>query len=518
VALSGLHVGLLAGMALGLTIWLPIGIRMTLVVVLTIGYLLFIGPRPSLTRACCMLIGVWLALWLARSPLPGNTLVAVAGTMVAADPQVIGDLGFRLTLSATMGILLLSRWLAGRWTLVPSWLSRPLSITVGAQIATLPWALPSFHLFTPLSPIWNLIAIPWTALALGAGMVWSLAAVAWPALAVRLGCVVDIVAKPFAALASLPPKVTRPMIVDWGFGEVTVLATLLLVLLAGGRALQLASGVLLVLMMLSRASSKADSVEVILLDVGQGESIVLRDGPITALIDGGGWRRADIGSRILLPVLASLGIRRLDVLVLSHPDLDHCGGLVEIASFFRARELWSAPGWNPSGCISRFYGLPGVPIRSLWAGQDVAVGRWNLQVLNPGPGARGGVNDRSLVMLASFEERRVLLTGDIEAAAEAELLNAYPELLEDVDILKVAHHGSNTSSTPAWLDHTRPALALMSAGSGNHYGHPAPEVLQRLLTRGIFALRTDRHGLVRITADRQGGWRVQLPGAPRPAG
>ena len=126
------------------------------------------------------------------------------------------------------------------------------------------------------------------------------------------------------------------------------------------------------------------------------------------------------------------------------------------------------------------------------------------------------MNDRSLVVLASFGGRRVLLTGDIEAAAERELLKRYPDVLADVDILKVAHHGSRTSSTPAWLDHTRPSLALLSAGLENRYGHPAPEVVLQLEERGIRTLRTDEHGLVRIAIDRAGHLRIRLPGSPRP--
>lgn len=515
VALSGLHVGLLAGMTLALTLRLPMSIRAAVILAFATGYLVFVGPRPSLIRACLMLVGVWLALWVARAPVPGNTLVAIAAMMVAADPRLIWNLGFRLTVSATTGILVLSPLLEKRWSLAPAGLSRPLSVTMGAQIATLPWALPNFHLFTPFAPVWNLVAIPWTALALGTGVLWSFIAVASPVLAGRIGILVNLVALPFAGVAALPPAVTRPLIVDWGAWQVSILGVLLVALLAGRRPLQLVSAVLLLLMVLTRGQRETTSVEVILLDVGQGESIVLRDGSTTALLDGGGWLRADIGSRILLPVLANLGVRSLDALILSHPDLDHCGGLVQIASFLPAREVWSAPGWSPNGCVAHLHGLPGVAIRSLWAGETVAVGRWSLQVLNPFPGERRGVNDRSLVVLASFAERRVLLTGDIEAAAERELLKSYPEALADVDILKVAHHGSRTSSTPAWLDHTRPSLALVSAGIDNRYGHPAPEVLQRLEERGIRTLRTDEHGLVRITIERTGRLRIRLPGSPR---
>jgi len=514
IALSGLHVGLLAGMALALTFWLPTRARAALIMALAISYLLFVGPRPSLIRACCMLIGLWLALWLRRSPLPGNTLAVVAAMMLVARPQLIGDLGFRLTVSATAGILVLSPVLGKSWTRLPGWLSRSLSVTVGAQLGTLPWAIPEFHLFTPLSPVWNLFAIPWTALALGISMVWSFVAIGSPGLAAKLTFLVDLAAIPFAGVADLSAFVTRPIIVDWGYSS-AFLMTLVLVGLLAGRKLRLPAIALLGVVLASGGQSAVDSPELVLTDVGQGESILLRDGQAAVLLDGGGWRRADIGTRVLLPVLSSLGVRRLNALILSHPDLDHCAGLVQIASFLPVDEVWSAPGWSPKGCVADLYGLPRVRIRSLWAGEEMRVGRWELRVLNPPPGMRRGVNDRSLVLLARIENRSLLLTGDIEESTEHRLLRAYPEALRDVDVLKVAHHGSRTSSTAEWLDHTHPSLALISAGIDNRYGHPSLEVIQRLADRGALTLRTDQQGLVRLAIGQTGALKISLPGMPR---
>ena len=514
IALSGLHVGLLAGMVLALTFRLPLGVRSVLVMALASGYLLFVGPRPSLIRACFMLIGVWCSLGLRRLPLPGNTLVAISALMIAMNPGLIDDLGFRLTVSATAGIFVLSPILERRWRSLPGWLARSLSVTVGAQLGTLPWAIPKFHLFTPLSPIWNLVAIPWTAMALGIAALWSLIALVADGLAVKLFFLLDFAALPFWGVSQLRPSVTRPIIVDWGFFEAAVMGLLLLGILAERKPIALAAGFGLVVLVFA-GRTVGESGELALLDVGQGESILLRDGNAAVLLDGGGWRRADIGSRVLLPVLASLGVRRLDGLLLSHPDLDHCGGLVEIASFLPVNEVWSASGWSPEGCVANLLGLPGVRVRSLWAGDDFRVGRWELQVLNPRPGQRRGVNDRSLVLLARFQGRSVLLTGDIEASAERAILKAYPEATRSVDVLKIAHHGSRTSSIVEWLDHTQPVLALVSAGIQNRYGHPSMEVMKRLEDRAALILRTDQQGLVRLEIGETGALKITLPGSPK---
>jgi competence protein ComEC len=230
---------------------------------------------------------------------------------------------------------------------------------------------------------------------------------------------------------------------------------------------------------LSAGTSAADP-ELALLDVGQGEAILLRDGGQALLVDGGGWQRSDIGGRILLPVLSSFGVRRLRAIVLTHPDLDHCGGLVDIAAYLRVEEVWTAPGWRDSPCAREVLTLPGIGHRFLWAGERASMGRWKLRALHPSPGDRRGSNNRSLVLAATVHGRRVLLTGDLEAVGEGRILSRASSSEVACDILKIAHHGSRTSTTVAWLEAAGPRLALLSAGLRNRYGHPASVVLERL--------------------------------------
>lgn len=153
----------------------------------------------------------------------------------------------------------------------------------------------------------------------------------------------------------------------------------------------------------------------------------------------------------------------------------------------------------------------------LWAGDRAAVGRWRLTVLHPEPGDRRGTNDRSLVLLAEAHGRRVLLTGDVEAWAELRLVEragGAPGVL-DVDVLKVAHHGSKTSTTEALLDAATPRLAVISVGQGNPYHHPSPVVLARLARRRVPTLATARAGMVHLEIRPDGRLRIATPGAPR---
>jgi competence protein ComEC len=171
-------------------------------------------------------------------------------------------------------------------------------------------------------------------------------------------------------------------------------------------------------------------------------------------------------------------------------------------------------GWEARGCAGDLMRLPGARTRLLWAGQTAAVGRWKLRVLHPAPDERRGTNERSLVLRAEAFGRSALLTGDIESWAEFRLLSCCEREVQ-VDLLKVAHHGSKTSSTSSFLDSTRPRLALVSAGIRNLYHHPSETVLERFEERGIPLLRTDRDGMVLVRVKEDGSWRIETPGVPR---
>ena len=198
---------------------------------------------------------------------------------------------------------------------------------------------------------------------------------------------------------------------------------------------------------------------------------------------------------------------------MTHPDNDHCGGLVDIAAYLPVREVWMAPGWDRQGCAGKLLDLPGVRPRFLWRGKRLAVGRWRLTALHPAADDDGPVNERSLVLLAEANGRRALLTGDIERGAERELADCCARDLR-ADLLKVAHHGSRTSSTEDFLDAVAPRLALISVGVDNVYHHPSPEIVARLGGRSRL-LRTDRAGEIVVRFGRDRRLRIEMPGEPK---
>lgn len=545
LAVSGLHVGLVG--ALALVAAAPLGRRGRIAVALAaIGvYLLVAGPRPALLRASLMGLAGGAALLAGRAPSAANALALAAAVLVLFRPELMADLGFGLTVAATAGIVLLAPALARRWLgdggsgggaptrgpieVIRRWALRALAATVGAQLAAAPLALPSFHLLSPAAPLLNLAAVPWTALALAGCAAWVPLAAAVPRAGAAVLPLLDALAAPFGWPALGPP-------VAWGVLPVaapvgvclTVSAALAAVLVGRGARI----GLLVLLLLLEPVQlpdrwGRNGPLEVAMLDVGQGDALLLRDGRRAVLVDGGGWRRGDFGGRVLLPALLGSGVRRLEALVLTHPDVDHCGGLDDIGSYFAIGEVWMAAAAAGSPCADSLAAIPGVVVRRLAAGDRAEVGRWRFAVLGPKPGdgpvrEAAGRNDRSLVLFAEAGGRRCLLTGDAESRTErrvaARLGSAIAETdpnRRPCDVLKVAHHGSKTSTTPALLAAARPRLALISAGVRNPYGHPAPEVVARLERAGARVLRTDRSGAVHVSWQPGGPLRIELPASPR---
>jgi competence protein ComEC len=245
------------------------------------------------------------------------------------------------------------------------------------------------------------------------------------------------------------------------------------------------------------------------LDVGQGDSTVVQaPNGQTLVIDAGGLggqTRFDIGERIVAPALWSLGVRRLEGLVVTHGDPDHIGGAPALVEIFRPRRLWEGipvPRHAPMSHVIRTAVANGVHHHAARAGDEVRVGGVSISVLHP-PAPdweRQRVrNDDSIVLDVRYGDVSIILPGDIGADAERSLI---PRLRPArTRVLKVAHHGSATSTSAEFVAALRPQIAIVSCGRENRYGHPAPVVLGRLQEAGVAIFRTDQHGAVTLQTD-----------------
>jgi len=255
-----------------------------------------------------------------------------------------------------------------------------------------------------------------------------------------------------------------------------------------------------------RLAHLVDAPHMIVLDVGQGDSILLRDGSHNVLIDGGGrtddWR---FGESTLLPMLVDRGVRHVDLVILTHVHPDHCGGLPAVVERLGAGALWITPRRFRGDCATTLLASASeteTPILLARDGDRRSIGALRLTAL-PADRTfkRAAENNASLAMQLQIGARRILLLGDVEREEESELVDRRGGSLRS-DVLKVAHHGSRSSTTETLLDGVQPRIAVISCGRHNPFGHPHPSVIEALARRGVRLYRTDRNGAIDLAFER----------------
>jgi competence protein ComEC len=496
LVISGQHIGLLAGLIYGLVAllarygfwprmwpWLPWACGLAFASAL--GYGLLAGFGVPVQRACVM-VGLVL-LWRLRFRHLGfwwPLLLALNGVLIL-EPLASLQPGFWLSFTAVAVLILAFGGRLGPWGVWQAWTRPQWLIAIGLLPVLLVLGLP----ISVSAPLANLVAVPWISLVvlplallgtamlplpyLGEGLLW-LAGGALDAL--------------FLGLAWLAGQVPAwiPADVPLGYWLISLMGAVLLLMPKGVPFRLLGWPMLLLAVFPPREPVPHGRVEVVQLDVGQGQSLILRTRHHTLLYDAGlRSGTVDLGARVVLPSLKKLGVESLDMMLLSHADADHAGGAAAVA---RGVPIKRVVGGETEG-LPAFLGAQPCISGEQWEWDGVSFELWQWSEAING-------NPKSCVLQVQANGERLLLTGDIDRAAERAFLDS--PLAVRTDWLQAPHHGSRSSSSWPFLRRLAPTSVLISRGRGNAFGHPHPPVVERYQALGSQLYDSAEHGAVRL--------------------
>jgi competence protein ComEC len=567
VAISGWNIAIVA--ALVAAMLRPLerrrgGRRAGIVAAVTIvaAYVLLTGASPSVVRAALMAAAMLLGRLSGSRAHATSALGLAALVMLLAAPSVLWDVGFQLSLLATAGLI----WFGasfesrlGRW---PAWIREPVALTMAAQVTTLPVILVNFERLSLVAPIANVLVVPIVPLAmaasavaavagtlletlgfgvLGDGLAWLVGGATWLVLRAMI-TVGDLMAS--VPMAAVDVSTPAPFAIAWfplvGLASWALrrdgapaesrvadeaMAGTMASLARLARPVPMAAALVAILAIVTVAGRPDGRLHVTALDVGQGDAILVESPTgATMLVDGGPDPELTLRQ---LGANLPFHVRGIDLLVLSHPHQDHVGGLVDVLDRFEVGAVLQANIAFENAAFDRLLAdaaTASVPVATARAGQVIGLdATTTIDILYPSeadaraPLPDGDINNGSIVFMLRHGGFRALLTGDAEAPVETALVSRGG--LPVVDLLKVGHHGSHSSSTPSFVAALRPSVAIISAGADNEYGHPAPETLATLGAHPAMAVyRTDLHGDVELVTDgrtyrvRTGdGWGPERP-------
>jgi competence protein ComEC len=548
LAVSGLHV-FLVGMVLYVLLrpllmrfrlgWRTVEVgRATLTVVVLTIYMLLTGARPSVVRAVVMSALFIGSVVFQRSAHPLNTLGVAALVLLAVRPPALFDAGFQLSMAAVGGIVTLNPRLLD---LVPGeyetsggvdWIVSTVTVSTAATLATAPVLLYHFGWVSAAGLVLNVVGIPCTGLALSAAVAMAVLGGLLPLAGAAFGSTAGLFVEGLLLLSRWGAewfawaglRMANPDV--WTLGALTAgivglaqwprprlrwRCVACALLLAVGGVWTGAVG-----------RNAGPTLDLLFFDVGQGDALLVST-PMGkhVLVDTGprSFGGGSAAAHSVLPYLKQRGIRHLEAVVVTHPDRDHLGGLpsiVEEVSVGRILHSGQRVSTDLYAGSRRRMEEEGIPGRAVERGDAFRVGEVRMEVLGPPsrPGRRGieSENGRSVVLRLSYGEVDALLPGDVETAAERDLVRTYGRQLAS-RVVKVPHHGSETSSTRPFVRATTGSAGetrtVVSVGETNRFGMPDERVLSRWRKHGGRVRSTARNGAVWLRTDGRDVWRVR---------
>lgn len=552
LAVSGLHIGLVAGLAFAILVkllsfsylfTLRVDIRKVAAlsaIIPVLAYTALTGFQVSGQRAMIMAVAFLLSIVLEREKEAWSTLGFAGLIILSIDPHAIFSISFQLSFSAVAGILWFGPGLykiikeqilkrIGPGTIfyrLCNYFTGLLVVTLSATIILMPITIYYFHRISLVSIPANLAAVPLLGIwVIPFGLLAAFISPVFPSIAnllisfssFGLDCILNII-NYFAALPWASYWIITPNLF-----ELLLIYSLMLFIANINKGLFFKLGVAFLLFTLvldiSYWISKTQfnkGLKITCLDVGQGNSALVQfPGNKRMLIDGGGFSRSsfDIGKMVIAPFLLHSKIRRIDYLVLTHAQSDHMNGLRFIADQFHASEFWhngvpvNTPSYDSLMKIILRENIDKLSPIDFKNGKDIS--GVNVDILHPLPEktdckniSKIGLNNLSLTMKLSYSGKAALFPGDIEKPAEKLIVANSPDLLKS-DILLAPHHGSKYSSSENFVQKVKPKFCVFSSGTNNYFGFPNRETVNRYRKIGSRILRTDQQGAIELTLHQE---------------
>ena len=515
VAVSGMHVAFLVGL---LQLLLGTNKRSSLLCICLVWLFAFLtGGSPSALRAAFMQTSLLFAPLVKRENDPPTSLLTALGLLLLFNPRAAASVSLQLSFGAVAGLLLFApgiyrklkpKWNSGWFGVVLRYLVGSFTASLSVLIFTVPLAACYFGSIHLLSPLTNVLVLWLVPICFGGGYLACAASYALPALGSFLAAMVSWPARLLLWIAKLVASVPYATLY---ISDRLILAWLVLCYLLaavgffwkdGGRARVFlptgaAAGALCLALLATRVYYASGTGTIAVLDVGQGQSLTVCAGDDTVVVDCGNIYSMDNAGEICGEYLLGCGRREVDLLILTHLHADHANGVLRLMELIPVRSILMPYEPNDEdGLLEPILASAarhGTEIRSLSHDESFLLGKIGMELY--APGEAGDMNERCVTGKISLGEYDMLVTGDIDKAAEKELLALHD--ISDVELLIVGHHGSRYSSSGELLGSIGADTAVISVGY-NTYGHPTYETLERLDAYGYTIYRTDLNGTVEI--------------------
>ena len=524
LAVSGAHVSYII---LGLTYVLQNSIigkknGKIVCIIFLLAFMAITNFTPSVTRACIMaILTLFSSIIYRKSDVYTNISVAALITLIF-NPYNLLDLGFQLSYGGTIGIIIFIKRIQEKKSnsKVINYIKQMALVSIYANIIIIPIMMYHFNTVSFTFIISNIMASPILGIIVITGFLFIITSITVKPLtsliAIFIKPILSILIK-ISQICSKLPFSNILVVTPYMFNVISYYAIILYCIKSKkNNKCKIIICLLIVLILINFIIYIfPQKLRIFFIDVGQGDStLIITPDKKTVLIDGGGSDSFDVGEKVLLPYLLDRRILKIDYVLISHFDTDHCGGILTIMEKVKVKNIIISEQAEHSENYERFKKLmihKKIRLIEVKKGDKIKIGRYSeFKILFPTSRllSENPLNNNSIVAQFNYNNFKMLFTGDIEKLAEQQILKTEKAEIR-ADILKVAHHGSKTSSIPEFIKAVKPKIALIGVGKNNTFGHPNQQTIKNLENIKCRIYRTDLQGEIIIKIDQKGRMNVK---------